>query len=94
MSLTPQQHQQAATMLADGCSYREISRTLNINRDLLSATFPGQGWTYTQAGEFTAAMRQRHTTCSIRGCDGDHLAKGMCSRHYHAARTQARKAAS
>ncbi|WP_156150412.1 hypothetical protein [Gordonia sihwensis] len=55
-------------MLDDGCSFREISRTLGINRDTISA-FPGRGWTLSQSASFGQAIRRRHPGCSIRGCD-------------------------
>ena len=48
-------------LLADGCSFREIARTTGINRDRISATYPGRGWTYSEAGAFRAATREHKT---------------------------------
>lgn len=56
-----QRLQKAAELFADGTSQTEISRTLGMSRDTLRKYFPGQGWTYKQAGEFRALTRYTTT---------------------------------
>lgn len=53
--LTDHERALVAPLLADGCSFREIARTTGVGRERLSATYPGRGWTYAEAGAFRAA---------------------------------------
>ena len=43
---------QAADLLADGASQREVQRTTGLARETIRKNFPGAGWTFTQGGEF------------------------------------------
>jgi len=47
----------AGRMLDDGASFKEVTRTTYLSREYLAAHFPGKGWTYKQAGEFRALLR-------------------------------------
>lgn len=48
----PEKLRQAEQLFADGASQHEVHRTTGINRGTLRKYFPGQRWTYRQAGEF------------------------------------------
>lgn len=48
---------QAAALLRDGASQREVTRTTGIARNTLRKHFPGQGWTFIQGGEFRALTK-------------------------------------
>lgn len=54
---TPELHERADRLLADGCSFREVARTLGCHYMTVNNRFPGRGWTYRQAGAFRAATR-------------------------------------
>lgn len=54
---TPAELDQARLMLEDGASMREVTRTIGISKTTLRAKFPGQGWTYKEAGEFRQIIR-------------------------------------
>ncbi|HEY9315813.1 hypothetical protein [Williamsia sp.] len=55
--MTPEQIDAARKLLEDGCSYREVGRTLGVSRNRVRTELPGFGWTYREAGNFTASMR-------------------------------------
>lgn len=57
-SMDGQQIARAVQMLADGASYNEVARTLNVSVDQVRRRFPGRGWTKQQLGEYVAARRQ------------------------------------
>lgn len=92
MSIIDPHRDRIETMLNDGCSYREIGRTIGISHRTIRDAYPGRGWTYRQAGQFRAATRTHHTGCNTPGCHRKHKAKGLCHHHYDAARSQAQKA--
>jgi hypothetical protein len=48
----------AEQMLDDGCSYREIERTLHVKSNILRKEFPGRGWTQSEGGKLAMAMRK------------------------------------
>lgn len=48
----PEKLRLAEQLFADGASQTEVHRTTAIARGTLKRYFPGQGWTYRQAGEF------------------------------------------
>lgn len=54
---SPERLKQAADLLADGASQREVQRTTGIARETLRKHFPGAGWTFVQGGEFRAATK-------------------------------------
>ncbi|QCG77801.1 helix-turn-helix DNA binding domain protein [Gordonia phage Reyja] len=56
-TLTADQTTTARTLLEDGASYREVARTLGVPRHRVMRALPGYGWTYRDAGTFTASMR-------------------------------------
>lgn len=45
-------------MLDDGCSNREIARTLDTSNKTVAKFFPDSGWTPQQAGEFSAMLKK------------------------------------
>ena len=55
---SPERLEQAARLLADGASQREVCRTTGIARETLRKHFPGKGWTFIQGGEFRALTRK------------------------------------
>lgn len=57
MSLSENQITIARCLLEDGASYREAARTLGVHRTRVMDALPGYGWTYRQAGHFTASVR-------------------------------------
>lgn len=48
----------AEQMLDDGCSYREIHRTLGIHVRSLREAFPNRGWTQSEGGKLAMLMRK------------------------------------
>ncbi|QFG09603.1 DNA binding protein [Arthrobacter phage TripleJ] len=50
--VSPERLAQARALFEDGASQREVQRTTGIGRGQLRKYFPGQRWTYRQAGEF------------------------------------------
>ncbi|QXO13149.1 helix-turn-helix DNA binding domain protein [Gordonia phage Jojo24] len=56
-ALTADQTSTARTLLEDGASYREVARTLGVPRHRVMRALPGYGWSYRDAGTFTASMR-------------------------------------
>lgn len=53
----PELLNQAADLLNDGASQREVCRTTGIHRATLRKYFPGKGWTYVEGGDFRALTR-------------------------------------
>ena len=49
---------QAARLLQDGASQREVQRTTGIARETLRKHFPGKGWTFIEGGQFRALTRK------------------------------------
>lgn len=45
-------HEEAKQLLEDGASYREVARTVNIDRRRVQRVFPGYGWTHREGGQF------------------------------------------
>ena len=58
---TPERLQQAANLLRDGASQREVTRTTGIARETLRKHFPGYGWTFVEGGKFRALTRNEIT---------------------------------
>lgn len=56
--LTDAEKARAAQLLADGCSYTDVGRTLGRHPHSLRRHFPGMGWERQQCGEFSALMRR------------------------------------
>ncbi|UCZ89045.1 hypothetical protein [Gordonia sp. WA4-43] len=56
--LTEQQLDTARRLLADGCSYREASRTIGCAHEALRRHFPGQGWTLSQSASWGMYIRK------------------------------------
>lgn len=54
---SPDRLAQAAELLRDGASQREVTRTTGIARETLRKHFPGQGWTFIEGGEFRALTK-------------------------------------
>ncbi len=48
---------QAARLLADGASQREVQRTTGLARETLRKHFPGAGWTFVEGGKFRALTK-------------------------------------
>jgi hypothetical protein len=49
--------EQAARLLADGASQREVQRTTGLARETLRKHFPGAGWTFIEGGQFRALTK-------------------------------------
>jgi len=49
---SPERLAQAARLLADGASQREVQRTTGLARETIRKYFPGKGWTFIEGGEF------------------------------------------
>lgn len=45
----------ASALLADGCSYMEVARTVGRDRSTLRRQFPGHGWSPSMCGSFSKA---------------------------------------
>ena len=48
----------AKEMLVDGVNYREVGRTLGVNRSTIAKHFPGYAWTREQVVEHRKLMQQ------------------------------------
>jgi len=55
---SPERLAQAARLLQDGASQREVQRTTGIARETLRKHFPGKGWTFIEGGQFRALTRK------------------------------------
>ena len=53
----PERLNQAAELLREGASQREVARTTGLARETIRKHFPGQGWTFIEGGEFRALTR-------------------------------------
>lgn len=47
-----------AELIADGCSHKEIERTLGISSSQVGRRFPGTGWTKRQGAEWWGEVRR------------------------------------
>ena len=54
---SPERLQQAARLIADGASQREVQRTTGLARETIRKHFPGKGWTFVEGGRFRALTR-------------------------------------
>ncbi|GGH93898.1 hypothetical protein ACFFGR_09425 [Arthrobacter liuii] len=54
----------SAELFADGASQTEVHRTTGLARETLRKNFPGQGWTYREAGSI--GFLTRKTNHAIR----------------------------
>ena len=54
---SPERLEQAARLLEDGASQREVQRTTGIHRTTLRKHFPGKGWTFVEGGQFRALLK-------------------------------------
>lgn len=48
---------QAADLLNDGASQREVCRTTGLARETIRKHFPGRGWTYIEGGQCRQATK-------------------------------------
>jgi len=55
---SPERLAQAARLLQDGASQREVQRTTGIARETLRKHFPDKVWTFVEGGEFRALTRK------------------------------------
>lgn len=55
--MTPERRARIQTMLDDGWSWKEITRTEGASWDTLARHFPGTAWTHTHAGHMIATTR-------------------------------------
>lgn len=53
---------QAADLLNEGASQREVCRTTGLARETIRKHFPGKGWTYREGGDFRALNRYTQLT--------------------------------
>ena len=54
---TPQLHERADQLLVDGCSNREVARTIGCHHTTVLAPFPGRGWDRRQAASWAVGSR-------------------------------------
>lgn len=54
--LTRELHELAHRLLEDGCSYREVARTVGRSDVQIRRAFPGYGWTGQQSGSWTREL--------------------------------------
>jgi DNA-binding CsgD family transcriptional regulator len=66
--VTVEELARADALLADGCSYAEVARTLGRSTSPFRRSFPGRGWTTEQAIELLMAIKK---------CDGTKLVGRM-----------------
>ena len=57
---SPERLQQAARLITDGASQREVQRTTGIARETIRKHFPGKGWTFVEGGRFRALTRNEN----------------------------------
>lgn len=55
---SPERLAQAAQLLTDGASQREVCRTTGLARETIRKHFPGKGWGFVEGGEFRALTKQ------------------------------------
>ena len=55
---TGEQIRRAQELLADGCNFAEVARTVNASYHQIFHRFPGQGWTNRQCHEHLAVLRK------------------------------------
>lgn len=60
--LTSERLAEVERLLADGCSLREVRRTLRIGNWTLQKHFHGQGWSRVESAQFAAAVRRSGVT--------------------------------
>ena len=53
---------EAKRLLEDGASYREVSKTVNIDRRHIQKTLPGSGWTKKEGGQFRKLLAMHDET--------------------------------
>lgn len=58
MPYGPEIRKQALDMLRDGCSYREVARTLGCSRRTVCKWWPGYAWSSAQVAAHAAVMRR------------------------------------
>lgn len=61
VGLNEDETRHAQQLLDAGCSYREVARTLNRDKQLISRHFPGRGWSKSDGalyGQTRARMRR------------------------------------
>lgn len=68
--IPPEKLAKAEEMLDDGCSFREITKTLNMSWETLKRYFPGRQWTHQQCIEHGVLVRQSNR--AIRKAQGIH----------------------
>lgn len=57
--LTPEQLAHAETLLHDGCSIKEVARTIGCGQYTIRRHFPGStGWPHQQCGAFTSESKR------------------------------------
>jgi DNA-binding CsgD family transcriptional regulator len=54
---TPEEHQRALDMLADGASLGEVARTLGRSYDHTCQRYRGMGWTMQQTGQYNSMRK-------------------------------------
>ena len=57
---SPERLQQAARLIADGASQREVQRTTGLARETIRKHYPGKGWTFVEGGRFRALTRNEN----------------------------------
>ena len=55
---SPETWEQVAQLIADGCSHKEVARTLGVSPSQVGRRFPGTGWTKQQGAEWWGEVRR------------------------------------
>lgn len=56
--LTPERLAAASRMIADGCSHREVARTLRMTTTTVARHFPGTAWSHQETNEYINSLRK------------------------------------
>ena len=57
--ITPEEIERARALLDDGCSRKEVARTLGRSADAIAHYFPGRCWTLRDRDEFLSLLRRK-----------------------------------
>ncbi len=62
--MTAAEHEVAERLIAEGCSYSEVARTIGRSHATVAKRFPGHAWSPKECGQFRAALRRANERMS------------------------------